>query len=374
MRKALAIFLGCCLLSVYISTPAHSAVKFGSTCKKLGAKTTSSGTKFTCVKSGKKLIWSDWVVAPQLPIPKPLPTLSKTHAPITNFEELVKNYKEIQYWSWKKSSDEIEKNKDFIIPIEVVIGPNSKRYATNDTKALQTIYRIFGKESSQTKIWLFYGWTKEPDWVRDKMAKILAPLALPNPISVRTNLKGEAVLWASYDLDSEDKNTTTGATDAHEYMHTIQHAQFLNAEGNGYENWGFMPRWMVEGGGQYAQDFVMYGKTAEGWILNPLNLDQEWRNYDLEFFKSFLLYKLPTPDSPDPWGWTAQWPNQRVYDVGALVYQALIAVKDPESILLLMKDIAKTHNFNTSFRNIYGITWTDAEPLVAEAIYKMTRN
>jgi hypothetical protein len=157
-------------------------------------------------------------------------------------------------------------------------------------------------------------------------------------------------------------------------MHTIQSAQFLNAERTGFENWGYMPRWMVEGGGQYVQDFVLYGDTAEGWISNPLNLNQEWRKYDLEFFKSFLQYKVSDNINEDPWGWTAQWPTQRVYDVGALVYQVLIAVKNPEAILLLMKDISKTHDFNKSFQNIYGISWNEAEPLVAESIYKMTRN
>lgn len=374
MKSKIALLCVIAFLSIAITTPANSAIKFGSACKKIGAKTTSGGTKFTCIKSGKKLIWSDWVVTPSLPVPKPLPTSSKNHAPINSFQDLVSNYKEIQYWAWKKSSDALTQNKDFNIPIEVVIGPNSNRYSTNDVKALQTIYRIFGRETSQSKIWLLYGWTNEPEWVKEQMGKVLGPLGVPNPISVRTNLKGEAVLWASYDLASEDKNTTTGATDAHEYMHTIQFAQFLNADRSGYENWGFMPRWMVEGGGQYAQDFILYGDSGERWISNPLNLNQEWRRYDLEFFKSFLQYKSTTNFNEDPWGWTAQWPTQRVYDVGALVYQVLIAIKNPESILLLMKDTAKTHDFNKSFQNIYGISWNDAEPLVAEAIYKMTRN
>ena len=372
------------ILGVGVLTPAYSAVKVGGSCQKAGSTTKVKGAKFTCIKVGKKLIWSDWAIAPKPAVSSPKPNNSnpipidsspkRQHVPINNFEDLVKNYQDIQYWSWKKSSDAISMNKDFSIPIEVVIGPNSKRFANNDVKAIETTYRMFGQETSQTKIWLLYGWTKEPEWVVKEMGKVLAPMGVPNPISVRTSLKGEAVLWASYDLVSDDRNTTSGATDAHEYMHTIQHAQYLNAQRNGFENWGYMPRWMLEGGGQYVQDFVMHGQTAESWEANPLVSNQEWRKYDLDFFKSFLLYKLPANINADPWGWTSQWPNQRVYDVGALVYQALIAVKDPKSILLLMKDISKTHDLNMSFQRIYGISWTEAEPLVAEAIYKMTRN
>ena len=42
-------------------SPALAAVKPGSTCKKLGQISTSAGFKYTCIKSGKKLIWSKGV-------------------------------------------------------------------------------------------------------------------------------------------------------------------------------------------------------------------------------------------------------------------------------------------------------------------------
>jgi hypothetical protein len=50
------------LLSLLLSlvAPSHSfgAVKAGSVCKKLNSTSTVSGFKFTCIKSGKKLVWS----------------------------------------------------------------------------------------------------------------------------------------------------------------------------------------------------------------------------------------------------------------------------------------------------------------------------
>jgi hypothetical protein len=50
------------LLSLLLSlvTPSYSfgAVKAGSVCKKLNSTTTVSGYKYTCIKSGKKLVWS----------------------------------------------------------------------------------------------------------------------------------------------------------------------------------------------------------------------------------------------------------------------------------------------------------------------------
>ena len=40
---------------------ASAAVKAGSSCSKVGAKATALGKKYTCIKSGKKLIWNKGV-------------------------------------------------------------------------------------------------------------------------------------------------------------------------------------------------------------------------------------------------------------------------------------------------------------------------
>ena len=54
------IVIGCLVLTLNLST-ATAAVKQGTTCKKLGQISTSAGIKYTCIKSGKKLIWSKGV-------------------------------------------------------------------------------------------------------------------------------------------------------------------------------------------------------------------------------------------------------------------------------------------------------------------------
>lgn len=54
------IVIGCLVLTLNLST-ATAAVKPGTTCKKLGHISTSAGIKYTCIKSGKKYIWSKGV-------------------------------------------------------------------------------------------------------------------------------------------------------------------------------------------------------------------------------------------------------------------------------------------------------------------------
>lgn len=58
MRKFVVLLLSIALLGV---TPAHAVVKAGSKCSKAGATSTVAGKKFTCIKSGKKLVWNNGV-------------------------------------------------------------------------------------------------------------------------------------------------------------------------------------------------------------------------------------------------------------------------------------------------------------------------
>jgi hypothetical protein len=59
MRKVLAVLLAVSLLGI---APAHATVvKAGAKCSKHKATTTVKGMKYTCIKSGNKLVWSKGV-------------------------------------------------------------------------------------------------------------------------------------------------------------------------------------------------------------------------------------------------------------------------------------------------------------------------
>ena len=60
MRKVLAVLIAVSLLGI---APANAAtVKAGTKCNKLKATTTVNGMKYTCIKSGSKLVWSKGVL------------------------------------------------------------------------------------------------------------------------------------------------------------------------------------------------------------------------------------------------------------------------------------------------------------------------
>ena len=79
MRKAVATSLIVALWGTFILNPASAAVKGGTTCTKLNQRTNSGGYTYTCIKSGKKLVWNKGVV-----IKKSTPTPTPTPTPTTN--------------------------------------------------------------------------------------------------------------------------------------------------------------------------------------------------------------------------------------------------------------------------------------------------
>ena len=77
MRKRFLVLLTVTLTAALLGPMATAAVKPGTTCKKVGQTSTSAGIKYTCVKSGKKLVWNKGVA-----VPKPTPTPTAIGDPI----------------------------------------------------------------------------------------------------------------------------------------------------------------------------------------------------------------------------------------------------------------------------------------------------
>jgi hypothetical protein len=90
VRKKLLVLLSVILSLSLINAPSNAAVKAGAKCTKAGATSVSAGKKYTCVKSGTKLVWNKGVTVKAAPKPdvnpvikpvEPTPTPSPTPTP-----------------------------------------------------------------------------------------------------------------------------------------------------------------------------------------------------------------------------------------------------------------------------------------------------
>ena len=59
-QKFLILLVG--LLSLNLALPAEAVIRAGSKCTKLNSTSTVAGRKYTCIKSGGKLIWNRGVI------------------------------------------------------------------------------------------------------------------------------------------------------------------------------------------------------------------------------------------------------------------------------------------------------------------------
>ena len=81
-KSFLAVLCSAILLLPINLNFANAAVKAGDACPKLKTTSTVKGLKYTCVKSGNKLVWSKGVKVAAKPTPKPSPTATPAPAPV----------------------------------------------------------------------------------------------------------------------------------------------------------------------------------------------------------------------------------------------------------------------------------------------------
>jgi hypothetical protein len=149
-----------------ITTPLQAATpKAGAKCTKAGATATASGKKFTCIKSGTKLVWNKGVaikkpstaVTPTTPTPTPEPTPTPTPTPTkptptptptptvkypdapTSFDDLIANYEGISYAAWSKSKAAIAASNDVALPFKALTGANTTLSFKNPAEAFDLL-------------------------------------------------------------------------------------------------------------------------------------------------------------------------------------------------------------------------------------------
>ena len=78
MKKILALTTALLVISGFTSTHAAPQAKSGAKCTKAGLIQTVGGKKFTCIKSGSKLIWNKGVVIKSASTPEPIASVAPT--------------------------------------------------------------------------------------------------------------------------------------------------------------------------------------------------------------------------------------------------------------------------------------------------------
>lgn len=268
MRKCLAVLT---VLVLAISPiQASAAVKAGVACKKVGATSISGGMKYTCVKSGKKLVWNMGVkvatpkpsIAPTAtPTPVATPSPTPTPTPAKTFNSLWEKYD----WSKPASADAIVKkatdsfksytstirNPDATVKVVAQQGVDQtlinwvKDGATfvARTFAYPKLSREFVNVIAIDKAWLEETYVKEGFSAREVQDRIGGFNAGAPAFGGSTTNTWNYATIQKENLLNRDKSGTA-QTAGHEFFHSIQ--QNLAGVNPGVDG-SKIPNWFWEG-------------------------------------------------------------------------------------------------------------------------------
>lgn len=307
------------------------------------------------------------------------PSTSPIPAEPTSLEDLVINFEAAPYWAWKKSSIKILNSPAVAKTAAVEVGPNSIPDYNSPQIAIDLTSKLYSDfKQDQDLLFIYYGY-QDRDWAQSKLNNYLgkniqewqkkqaekscrAASDCFGGVAITHSTKASAiVLVTASEAGKKDVNHTSGTLESHEYTHIIQddlQGKFL----------GQIPRWHAEGEAEFAQaaaiyhlDFATYNverqRIIKALIKNP-EIDKNWL---IDFISPASgLVKWQAWDKYDGW---------RVYDIGMLVTEILTSLKGPESTMRLSFEVGNGLTYQKAFEKIYGISWKQAVPLIAEIIY-----
>ena len=365
MNKRLIAFLS--ILSLFLSlplTPVSAAVKAGGTCSKAGITSVAASKTYTCVKSGKKLVWNKGVaVAKPTPTPTPTPTATPTTA--ANDSTLWGKYSWVKPTSASsvasaatdkfKAYVAVTRTNDTVIKIVaqdgsdqtfiswVKDGANLVSKAFDYPKLSKPFLEVIGIDREWVeKTYIDNGYSENE--AKNDRGRAFADGA-PGFGGSTTNTYNSGVITKNNLLVNDKLGMMQ--MPGHEFFHTVQ--ERVSAVVFGPEGVGIVPQWFWEGpatfiGLQTASYLGWASYTTEGRQMAVARSNHpSTKPYQL----SEATKNTGKPDAIDPYG------------IGAIATELLVANVGMEKFMDIYINLGKRKSFADSFKTATGVELTD---------------
>ena len=378
-RLKMSLIVSAIFLSGLMPT-AEGAVKAGATCITKGQVKTVSGFKYTCTKTGKKLVWSKGVKVVVKPTATPTPTPSPTETPKaigdpigaiggtqtptptptpTLMETLTLDILDA-YWTpivAKKNIAEYKPNVEVTEPnikiyVSKLISESVLQKAKSDLYKIQSLFMRIAPKYSEA---LFYH-ADDIEWAQSTVDILLGEDASNDLVPARCanawerkNVNNVSVFTGSF-CDAGGTGRWVPEV-PHEYVHVVQ---------DSLGSFWPQPCWITEGMANYYGMAIAEPNPEQ--VLGLLNQDlngtitsitgsQTLRSFLSQNTADEIKRAMTLMEKPDP--------EDRLgacYMLGGWAWEALLAVYGQDKIVDYLQGFQVKSDWKVNFNSVFGIT------------------
>lgn len=363
LSKALLIALGFSLIPA--SAVSATKISAGAVCKTLKQQVIYQNKTFSCVKSGKKLVWNKGVAIP----------LAPSALTPTSFQDLVERNEGIATKVWNESRKLVDSGS-VATKFEINMGPNTQFPLDDKTlfSYLENTSKLWNqqKQPSATKVFIF-SYLDLP-WAQQKIRDLNGSWFTPQDLAMNCSSSNSCGAYGGTYMGTgqlfigvPDNYYNYGRSNlGHEYTHAVQYSQFKpSASENGYS---LLPCWFSEGQPQVSGNALgfdslnAYKQSRLSWLKKPPGVLGDYS-------PESILRFLSLAGSPKYGNCDSQM-RSRIYDVGYMAAEALASIKGINATMEIVGGVAQGLSFEESFKKIYEISWTEAAPILAQVVSK----
>ncbi len=396
--------------SLLTSTSANAVAKQGGVCKKAGNTSTVNGVKFTCIKSGKKLVWGKGVAVkkaapkpvaspsptPEVsasPKPNPVVTPTPTAKPIvlpTSFEDLYENRKGISLAAWQKSSEIIKATKSKAGTLEIFTGPNTTPNFDDYPTPVSLVSRLFPSRGEPARTIVIRFKYIDIEWAEATLKSKISAEDMTrlnyneggraisgqcetvtkncNGAMQQTTMSGISLIIQGVPNEANRNDPTgkarfgSGMLEAHEYFHALQRIPIMDKT----DVWPHA--WFREGSAEWVQNMVVNYNDFKNYELF-IALDCGYSCIRLTE-ANILEFLEKSKENFTPPGYD-RFLN---YSLSSRFIEALVAIKGPDTLIDIYEQMGKRLSFDQAFKYTYGVEWSYALPILAKTIHANLNN
>jgi len=351
MNKRLIAFLS--IISLSLSFPlisANAAVKAGGACKKSGITSVASGKTYTCIKSGKKLIWDKGVGKSTATVPAPvgipisIDNLDLKGVPQKAYENVIKELNSHQPTTYEPT---------------IIAGPNVKQSRVDqEMLGIKKAISLWSPYFLPDKFQIVYVNLGDENWLEQKSTELGLVSMLPPgetwreqfrrhkdcPFAMAGSANGVPtfIQCLGYTFNKSAGQVQTGP---HEYTHLFQ--QKYN---------GVNISWYAEGSASFfgwTLGYHPYAPTSslrsnhlrDLWWQSPERVKSDFRSKDLTRFKSIM---------GEISGRNTRETANISYWVGALATEMLLALYGFDKFVEWTKNMQNEKDISKVLNQTYG--------------------